>query len=669
MLQATRFRIVQGVLVAFAAALVLRAGFVQLWQGERWERLAARQHYARNALPAPRGEILDIAGVPLAQSEVRVRLNFAPGEMKDRRRLARDLRRLGLDAALVRRITDPKRKWVEVPKAFMPSDVAVVSAQPGVHTVPLVQRDYVPLDGLRRIVGRTNIQDVGQDGLELVLDSLLRGERGSVRPFRGRGGERYETMEAMSQPPRPGHSVTLSISYVFQDICDRALADAAERLHISGGDIVVLEPRSGEVRCVASWREGAKSTSSQALIAPFEPGSTLKPFLAARMIEMERAKIDEVIETFGGKYTECKRELTDVHKADRLSLADVIRFSSNIGIARFAQRFSKRELYETLRDFGFGAPTGIAYPSESGGVLKEPRSWSCPSQTAIATGYEISVTAMQLAAAYGAIANDGLLLVPTLVKEIRDADGKLVYEHAPQVVRRVMQPKTARTLRDVLASVVDSGTATDASLATFDLGGKSGTARLYSNGRYQEGDYTSTFVGLFPARQPQYVVLVKLDRPQGAYYGGKTAAPVAKAILQAAIAARDASLDRGDLASQRARYVPPGAALDAPAGRIVATGKVDADAPDAAPRYALVDSTPAPPPARVTFDLRAATTPALAREPVAVPDVRGMPMRVAARELHRAGLRVSFVSGVPFEVSPPPGSMVAGGSLVRVARR
>ncbi len=669
MLQATRLRIVQGVLVGFAVALVLRAGWVQLWQGERWERLADRQHYSRNALPAPRGEILDVNGVPLAQSEVRVRLNFAPGEMKDRRRLARDLRRLGLDPATIKRATDRKRKWVELPRAFMPSEVAVVSAQPGVHTVPSVQRDYVPLDGLRRIVGRTNIDDIGQDGLELVLDSLLRGERGSTKPFKGARGERYETLDAMSQPPRPGHTVTLSVSYVFQDICDRALADAAERLGISGGDIVVLEPTRGEVRCLASWREGTRSTGSLALTAPFEPGSTLKPFLAARMVEMERAKMDEVIETFGGKFVECKRELTDVHKADRLSLADVIRFSSNVGIARFAQRLSKRELFETLRDFGFGAPTGIAYPSEASGVLKDPRSWSCPSQTAMATGYEISVTAMQLAAAYGAIANDGLLLVPTLVKEIRDADGELVYEHKPQVVRRVMKPKTARMMRDVLASVVDSGTATDASLATFDLGGKSGTARLFSNGRYNEGDYTSTFVGLFPARAPQYVVLVKLDRPRGAYYGGKTAAPVAKAILQAAIAARNSSLDRGDLAMQRARYVPPGTELDAPVRQIVATGRVGGDAMETTPRYALVDTTPVPPPARVTFDLRSDTATALPREQVAVPDVRGLPMRVAARELHRAGLRVSFVSGVPFEVSPPPGSMVTGGSLVRVARR
>ena len=669
MLQATRLRVVHGVLIAFGGALILRAGWVQIWQGERWERQAVRQHYARNALPAPRGEIVDVGGVPLAQSEVRVRLNVAPPEVTDARRLARDLRRLGVDPATIRRATDRKRKWVEIPKAFMPSEVAVVSALPGVHAVPRVQRDYVPLDGMRSIVGRTNRDDVGQDGLELVLDSLLRGERGSTRALRDVKGKRYESLDAMTEPPRPGHSVTLTVNYQMQDICDRALVDAAARLGISGGDIVVLEPTRGEVRCLASWRESGRSTGSQALIEAFEPGSTLKPFIAARLVEMDRAKMDEVIETFGGTYRECKRTMTDVHEADRLSLSDVIRYSSNIGIARFTQRLSKRELYETLRDFGFGAPTGIAYPSETGGTLKEPRSWSCPSQSSMATGYEISVTALQLAAAYGAIANDGLLLVPTLVKAIRDADGETVYEHKPQVARRVMQPKTARMLREVLASVVDSGTATDASLASFDLGGKSGTARKVVNGRYLEGSYTSTFVGLFPARAPQYVVLVKLDNPRGAYYGGKTAAPVAKAVLQAAIAARDASLDRGELASQRAHYVPPGAELDGPKRRVVAAGKVGSDEGDAPPRYALVDSTPLPPVARVTFDLRADSVKPRPREQVAVPDVRGLPMRVAARELHRAGLRVSFVSGVPFEVSPPPGSMVTGGTLVRVARR
>ena len=665
MLQSTRIRIVQGVLVAFAAALVVRAGWVQLWQGERWERMAERQHYSRNALPAPRGDILDIQGVPLAQSEVRVQLRVAPGEVKDRKRLARDLRRLGIDAGTVRRVSDPKRKWVEIPKQFMPSEVAVVSAQKGVYPLVSVQRDYVPLDGLRRIVGRTTREGAGQDGLELVLDSLLQGERGSTRALRDVRGTRYESLDAMTLPPRPGHSVTLTINYTLQDICDRALADAEARLNISGGDIVVLEPAAGEIRCLAS-RRAKGGTGSPALTEPFEPGSTLKPFLAGRMVEMERARMDEVIDTYNGKWRHCNRDINDVHKAARMTLAEVITFSSNIGIARFAERLSKREVFETLRDFGFGAPTGIAYSSEAGGLLKTPGVWSCPSQAAMAWGYEISVTAVQLAAAYGAIANDGLLLVPTLVKSIRDADGEVVYEHRPQVVRRVLEPKTARMLRDVLASVVDSGTATSAGLATFDFGGKSGTARLAAGGGYAANSYISTFVGLFPARDPQYVILVKLDNPQGAYYGGTTAAPVAKAVLQAAISARNASLNRGELASQRAAYVPP--AADGPVTRRVAAQR-GTDVPAAQPRYALVDSTPVAPPSRVTFDLRADSTLREEKQKVAVPDVRGLPERVAARELHRAGLRVSFVSDAGYEVSPPPGTVVTGGTLVRVSRR
>ena len=667
MLQATRLRIVQGVLVAFAVALVIRSAWVQLWQGERWERLAARQHFSSSALPAPRGEILDVAGVPLAQSEVRVRLNIAPNEVKEPRRLARDLRRLGIDAATIRRAIDPKKKWLEISKQFMPSDVAVVSAMRGVHPVPTVQRDYVPLDGLRRIVGRTNADDSGKDGLELVLDSLLHGERGSTKALRAASGQQYESLDAMTQPPRPGHTVTLTVSYVMQDICDRALAEAVDHLDASGGDIVVLEPTRGEIRCLASNRRSQVSTSAMGLIEPFEPGSTLKPFIAGRMVETGRARMDEVIETYNGKYKTKCRTLTDVHKAARLSLADVIKYSSNIGIARFTERLSKRDLYETLRDFGFGAPTGIAYPSEASGVLREPRSWSCSSQASIAIGYEVSVTPVQLAAAYGAIANDGLLLAPTLVKTIRDADGEVVYEHQPQVVRRVLEPRTARMLRDVLEGVVDSGTATDAGLATFDLGGKSGTARRTVVGArgYKQDSYTATFVGLFPARNPQYVVLVKLDNPTGTYYGGKTAAPVAKAVIQAAISARDASLDRGDLASQRARYVPPSGTTAE--RRAVAGSHATTATPQ--PRYALVDSTPLPPPARVRFDLRADTARPEAREQVTVPDVRGLPVRAAARELHRAGLRVAFVSGAAYQVSPPPGTLVAGGTLVRVARQ
>jgi cell division protein FtsI (penicillin-binding protein 3) len=339
-----------------------------------------------------------------------------------------------------------------------------------------------------------------------------------------------------------------------------------------------------------------------------------------------------------------------------------------VGIARFAERLSRQEVYEVLRDWGFGTMTGIAYPSESSGLLKEPFAWSCPTQAALSRGYEIAVTPLQLAAAYGAIANDGFLLVPTLIRSIVDADGDVVYEHRPQLVRRVIEARTAKALRGILAAVVDSGTATDASLATFDLGGKSGTARRVIDGRYAEGRYSATFVGLFPAKEPQYVVLVKLDDPQGAYYGGKTAAPVAKAVLESVIAARDASLDRGGLAMQRVRYVPP-PQDGRPAARLEAVGGTG-DGAAAPPRYALVDSSPLPPARRVRIDLRATDGPEQSPAgQVPVPDVRDLPERVAARELHRAGLRVAFVRDAGFAVSPPPGSMVSTGSLVRVGRR
>lgn len=675
MLRETRLRIVHGALVLFAVSLVLRSAWVQLWQGDMWERQAARQHYAQSALPAPRGDILDVAGVPLAQSQVQVKLNVVPQEVKEPRRLARSLQRLGVDRATLRRVADRSRKWVPINRTYLPSEVATVTALPGVRREAVVERHYVPSEGIRRIVGRTNGEGSGIEGLEFTLDSLLRGERGSVKALVGARGERYESPKALTQPPRPGHSVTLTVSFALQDICDRALADAVHRLEATGGDIVVLDPRNGELRCLSSRRPGQRAPGMMAFIEPFEPGSTLKPFFAAALMESGRARADEVVETFNGSYRTHGRTITDVHKADRLSLADVIRYSSNVGIVRFTERLTPREMYESLRDFGFGSPTGVSYPAEEAGLLRAPRSWSLQSQASLAIGYEVSVTPLQLAMAYGAIANDGVLLVPALVKSVSDPDGEVVYEHRPRAVRRVLEAKTARALREILASVVDSGTATDAAIAAYSLGGKSGTARRNADGRYASGSYISTFVGLFPAAEPQYVVLVKIDNPRGTYYGGKTAAPVAKAVIEAAIAARDAGVDRGELVGQRVAYTPP--PLDAPASRPIRATRA-AEVPLADPeaegdpsRYALVDSAPDLPPAPpARFDLRdLASETKAARAMVTVPDVRDLPLRVAVRELHRAGLRTTVVGGANFTLSPAPGESVPSGTLVRIGRR
>ncbi|HEX7123332.1 MAG TPA: penicillin-binding protein 2, partial [Gemmatimonadaceae bacterium] len=536
MLRQTRLTVVHAALVLFAAALIARSAWVQLWQGEAWERLAARQHYAEGAVPPPRGEILDVSGVPLAQTQVRLRLAVVPREVREPRLLDRALQRLGVDRATRQRARDKDRKWVPIRGTFLPSEAGALTAMPGVHVEVVGGREYAPSDGLRKIVGRVNSTGEGLDGIEAMLDSLLRGERGSVRVRVGARGQRYESPEALTRPPRPGHSVVLTISYVLQDICDRALDDAVAQLHAIGGDIVVVDPRSGEVRCLASRRSSGVATGATALIDPFEPGSTLKPLFAAALLEMEKARLDDVIETFNGVYVTQGRTIADVHGAKAMSLADVIRHSSNVGIVRFTERFTAPELYLVLRDFGFGVPTGVAYPSEAAGVLYEPRRWSPLTPASLAMGYEVMVTPLQLAMAYAALANDGVLLSPALVKAVRDADGEAIYEHQPMPVRRVVQSSTARVLRELLASVVDSGTATDAQVESFLFGGKTGTAKRLVDGRYRSGHYTSSFVGIFPANDPQYVVLVKIDEPKGSYYGGTVAAPVARAVVEAAIA-------------------------------------------------------------------------------------------------------------------------------------
>src|SRR5690606_7155546 len=192
-----------------------------------------------------------------------------------------------------------------------------------------------------------------------------------------------------------------------------------------------------------------------------------------------------------------------------------LRYSSNIAMVKMARRLDPESQYAYLRDFGFGSPTGVRYPSESSGVLRRPADWSGYSQASLAMGYEISVTPLQMVMAYGALANGGVLMEPRLVREVRSRDGRVRAEYAPRAVRRVVSREVARTVAEALAEVVEEGTGHEASLGTVQVAGKTGTARRVSAGRYEPGAYTASFAGFFPAEDPQLVVLVKLDRPRG----------------------------------------------------------------------------------------------------------------------------------------------------------
>lgn len=652
---ADRPRIIHVCLALFATALVVRAGKVQLLDHREWRARAHERQVVVDTLPAARGTIREAGGAVLVESREMLRLAVAPNEVPDRARLASQLTAAGVAGDVARRVTDSTLKWVEIPGLFIPTDVEKIVATNGVHTTAVMNRVAPASEGLRRIIGRAQDGGTAVDGVELALDGLLRGRAGQAARLKDSKGRLFASPAVDGEKATPGYGITLTINAGLQDIAERSLTDAVRKMGAEGGDIVILDARSGEVRALASHRADPRSTSLTALTEPYEPGSTIKPFIAAALLDHQRARVDEMVNTYGGKWKVNGREIEDDHKGAAFSLGDVIRYSSNIGIVQFAQRLSPREQFEVLRDAGFGAPTGTTYPSESPGRLAPPARWSTQSPASLAMGYELLVTPLQLATAYAAIANGGELLQPSLVREIRTAEGAVTYTHQRRVVRRVMSPETARTMRGLLKGVVESGTAAGTSLATFDVAGKTGTAKVAKHGRYVAGAYTASFVGMFPADEPQIVILVKLDSPTKSIYGGKAAAPVTKTILEAAIAARDAALDRRGLASAPRR---DGASV------VAAPALPTGGAPTALAESTVVTESAGSVPFEISLEHPSRPTRVVpgAR---AVPDVQGMLPRAAARELHRAGFRVAFTRGGTGQ-APAAGTMAAAGSRVTV---
>jgi cell division protein FtsI (penicillin-binding protein 3) len=643
----TRLQLVHGSLALFAFALVVRAAQVQLFQSDVWRHRAQRQQFAAADVPAPRGNIFDVGGVPIAQSRPTTRLRVAPRELTDRGATARALRKLGVPREWVARATDARRAWVVLPGAYSPGDALAVTHMRGVYTDPGVERVYTQREAMRRLVGVVDARGVAVDGLELTLDSLLRGEERVTRLARDSHGAQIDAPD--DDAPDAGDDVVLTINQSLQEISERALADALVGTKADGGDIVIIDPHDGEIRAMASRRTDPRSAGSPAVSEPFEPGSTLKPLLASRLLQLQRAKPDEVMNTENGTFVLDGRKITDEHKKPTMSLADVIRYSSNIGIVKFTSRFSSREKYETLRDFGFGMPTGLPYPAEAAGTLRLPKEWSKLSAASLAMGYEIAVTPLQLAAAYVPIANGGLLLEPSLIREIRAPDGKVRYHHEPRIIRRVMDENVAAEVRQMLVGVVTGGTSTEAAMLNFDVGGKSGTSRrTVGKHGYGAGKYTASFVSLFPARAPQYVILVKLNNPKGDIFGGSTAAPVSKIVLQAALAASNASLDRSKLGTNDSR--------DSLAPLVDTTVRAQvAPDDDTLPSVLLTVGSTRRAPAPVTT-------------PRAVPEVRGLSVRAASFALHRAGFRIQLDGlGSVKSTAPDAGTVAAAGTLVRVS--
>lgn len=538
----------------------------------------------------------------------------------------------------------------------------------------------------------------GAGGVEQSFDTVLAGRPGREVQARDNLGRPIPGETVTVMQPREGGDVVLTLDLNLQEIGREALADAIRETGAVGGDLLITDPRTGEILSMVSLQERASGILS-AINAPYEPGSTLKPFTVAGLLHRNLVTLGDTVDTEEGRWKVAGRTLTDVgNHPSRMTVARALQVSSNVGIAKAASAYTSAQQYEALRDFGFGVRTGVELPGEASGALRRPGEWSGQSPASLAIGYEVAVTPIQMAMAYGTLANGGWLMEPRLIREVRAPDGTVRERKTPRRIRRVIPESVARDLRDVLVSVVEDGTGAEARLATFRVAGKSGTSRAYSrDGGYEDGGYFSSFVGFFPAEDPQLTVFVKLERPEGAYYGGSTAAPVTRATLEAILAARRAPLDRRTLVTPARPPVPSPVASASVVGEGRGTGIGASEAGGhgiAEPDRGSAVSGPAPParpPARfVSFpgdeaaeaeemvrgsgdagsedaaSVRgSATSPVAAKEPVPVPDVSGLPMRVAIRRIHSLGLRVEWSQvGSARGIRPAPGSRLMPGDTV-----
>ncbi len=645
----------------FAGLVVCaRAGQVQVIEGGQWKRLAESQHRTDKVVPAARGTIYDRDETPLAVSREMFRVGLAPRELKDRSRvralLAKDL---DLPHSEVTRLVSTDRRWSVVPGSYPPAVREGLSRIPGVYLQRRLDR-YHPHGPLARGVLGTVQDDSAEGGIEQWFDGVLRGEPGREAVARDNLGDPLPGETYLIQPPVAGGEVVLTLDTDLQEIARQALQAAIDKSDARGGDVLITDPMTGEILAMVSIQEGNTGGLSSVNTA-YEPGSTIKPFTMAAILGHGIATLSDTVDVGDGTWQVAGRTLSDVSEKGRMSLADALRLSSNVGMAKASQGLTVSDgverqgrgltpgqEYENLRDFGFGTPTGVPLPGETGGILRRPDQWSGQSPVSLAIGYEIAVTPLQMAMAYGALANGGLLMEPRLVKEIRDSRGRVLKRFPPRVVRRAVSADIAHTIGRVMVSVVEDGTGTAARLASFRVAGKTGTSRAYSPDRgYVRGHYFASFVGFFPADAPQLVVFVKLADPKGDYYGGAAAAPVTRATMEAALAARTTPLDRAALL--RAERVTT----------------VERTLPLV--RFADQPIDPPVPPERDGPTDGSRTGEARS---VALPDVSGLPMRVAVRRLHALGLRVSDPAlGRIVGTVPSAGSTVSPGDTVRLRIR
>ncbi|MBN2801710.1 MAG: PASTA domain-containing protein [Deltaproteobacteria bacterium] len=651
--------------------LFVAAGFIAVGHGawnlgvtrhDELTGIAKAQYTRRIHLSARRGLITDRYGEELAV-EVEVDSVYAdPREVENPGKDAIIIAKiLGQDVGIIQKRLSSPRHFVWLKRQVSPTESKLIKKEniKGIHTIKESKRFYPGRRLAAQVIGFAGIDSKGLEGLERLYDEELRGNQDAASGLADAGGNIIFTKGAFGENRLVGNNISLTIDQNLQYDVEEELENVVRLFQAKSGEITVMDPNTGEVLAMASWptfnlNHIGRSTSAKRRNRPvldvFEPGSTMKVFTLAAALNSGAIRPDEETYCERGRMEFYDVVLHDDHRDGWLNPRMCLKRSSNICFAKIAARMGAKKLHDYLKRFGFGEKTGVQVPYESKGLLQHFDRWNEFLTATVAFGQGIGVTGIQMATALSAIANGGVLLKPSLVKKISDAEGNIIYEFHKEERRRVLSRRTARLVADMMTSVTEEGgTGTEAAMEGYLVAGKTGTAQKSSGSKgYKDSEkFVASFFGFIPADKPRLVISVVIDEPLVSYFGGTVSAPVFKRIASKAMRDMGISPDFATVKKRRqeaAKEVPEELDED-----------LDEEDPDLNSDVvkALQMITP--------YDLP------LQKGEVRVPDLKGATMNTVLKKIEKSKLRPLFMgTGISTEQIPPPGQPVKEGSYVQV---
>ena len=529
----------------FFIIIGVKAMYLQVFRGSWLSQKAADQYEVSFKSSGKRGTIFDRNLREMAVSIDVTSIAAHPQQIEDPNSAARSLSKaLKIDRKVLAKKLNSKKKFVWIKRKVTPKEAEAVKKLDidGLDFIPEHKRFYPNKTLAAQLIGFTDIDDHGLEGIEFNYDDELSGEVFQYTVLRDAHGRGFEA-ENMNGLSSSGKNLVLTIDGAVQYIAEKALGEAVKTFSAKSGMAIVMVPQTGAILALAHVplfnpnsveRFNRKFWRNRIITDPFEPGTTMKIFSAAAAIESGSSSPNSIFFCENGAYKMGRHVIHDTHEHGWLSLQQIIKYSSNIGAIKFSAITGSEYLSRTLQNFGFGSKTGIDCPGETAGSLPPFRRWTKVDAGTISFGQGVSVSALQLIVATSAVANKGILMRPYVVQAITDHNGRLIKSFGPRKIRRAISEKTAGTLSRIMQTVItEGGTGVNAALEGYSVCGKTGTAqKIDENGGYSYEKYVASFVGFAPMENPKIAVLVVVDEPQKQHYGSIVAAPAFKAIAQ-----------------------------------------------------------------------------------------------------------------------------------------